>query len=162
MSLIVMGAIVTLCGGSAYGEGESQPTNDLPNPYQTIAPWGDLPEEDMGSVERGRDRQRRKIRLGRKPVRRESGHPPWRIPVCVRQLRRFHRRAGHEVRFIRKTLKSFGAGLFIFPHKIYVDADGNIWVVDGRSATIGSARSIRMKSRRAISWSSSARMAGCC
>jgi hypothetical protein len=24
--------------------------------------------------------------------------------------------------------------LFIFPHKIYVDADGNLWVVDGRSA----------------------------
>jgi len=33
-----------------------------------------------------------------------------------------------------KLLKSFAAGLFIFPHKIYVDADGNIWVVDGRSA----------------------------
>jgi DNA-binding beta-propeller fold protein YncE len=33
-----------------------------------------------------------------------------------------------------KLLKSFGAGLFVFPHKIYVDADGNVWVVDGRSA----------------------------
>jgi hypothetical protein len=43
MSLIVMVAVMTLCGGSAYGEGDPQPKNDLPNPYRTIAPWGDLP-----------------------------------------------------------------------------------------------------------------------
>jgi hypothetical protein len=30
-------------------------------------------------------------------------------------------------------LKSFGAGMFIFPHRIYVDRDGNVWVVDLRS-----------------------------
>jgi hypothetical protein len=29
--------------------------------------------------------------------------------------------------------RSFGADLFIFPHKIYVDAESNIWVVDARS-----------------------------
>ncbi len=29
-------------------------------------------------------------------------------------------------------LKSFGAGLFIFPHGIHVSADGSIWVVDGQ------------------------------
>ena len=33
-----------------------------------------------------------------------------------------------------KFLKSFGAGMFVFPHKIYIDADGNVWVVDARSA----------------------------
>jgi len=32
-----------------------------------------------------------------------------------------------------KHLKSFGAGLFIFPHKIYVDRDSNVWVVDMRA-----------------------------
>src|SRR5207248_5389984 len=30
-------------------------------------------------------------------------------------------------------LQSFGAGMFIFPHKICVDRDGNVWVVDLRS-----------------------------
>jgi hypothetical protein len=29
-------------------------------------------------------------------------------------------------------LRSFGAGMFIFPHKIHVDREGNVWVVDGR------------------------------
>jgi len=28
-------------------------------------------------------------------------------------------------------VKSFGAGLFIFPHGIHVDRDGNVWIADG-------------------------------
>jgi len=31
-----------------------------------------------------------------------------------------------------KLVKSFGAGMFIFPHGISVDKDGNIWVTDGQ------------------------------
>src|SRR5262249_24871919 len=31
-----------------------------------------------------------------------------------------------------KLLKSFGAGLLIFPHGIHVDRDGNVWVTDGQ------------------------------
>ena len=31
-----------------------------------------------------------------------------------------------------KLVKSFGAGLIVFPHGIYVDRDGNIWVSDGQ------------------------------
>ena len=36
--------VLTLCDGGAYTQDEDQPTNDLPNPYQTIAPWGKLPQ----------------------------------------------------------------------------------------------------------------------
>jgi hypothetical protein len=32
-----------------------------------------------------------------------------------------------------KLLKSFGAGLFSFPHDLVLDRDGNIWIVDGRA-----------------------------
>jgi hypothetical protein len=28
--------------------------------------------------------------------------------------------------------KSFGAGMFVFPHGLHVDRDGNVWVTDGR------------------------------
>src|ERR1044071_6569356 len=35
--------ILCLCG-AATSDDALQPTNDLPNPYQTIAPWGKLPE----------------------------------------------------------------------------------------------------------------------
>ena len=30
-----------------------------------------------------------------------------------------------------KPIKSIGAGLFVFPHGLYVDKDGDIWVTDG-------------------------------
>jgi secreted PhoX family phosphatase len=32
-----------------------------------------------------------------------------------------------------KVLKNFGAGLFVFPHGITVDREGNVWAVDGNS-----------------------------
>src|SRR5215472_3341897 len=31
-----------------------------------------------------------------------------------------------------KLLSSFGAGMFIFPHGITIDPDGNVWVSDGQ------------------------------
>lgn len=34
-----------------------------------------------------------------------------------------------------KVVESFGAGMFIFPHGIHVDRDGNVWVTDARAAT---------------------------
>ena len=42
--MLITVAALTLCGGGAYTQDEVQPTNDLPNPYQTTAPWGKLPE----------------------------------------------------------------------------------------------------------------------
>ena len=33
-----------------------------------------------------------------------------------------------------KLLKSFGAGLMIFPHGFHVDADGNVWVTDAQGS----------------------------
>jgi len=31
-----------------------------------------------------------------------------------------------------KLLRSFGAGMFLFPHGMHVDKDGNVWVTDGQ------------------------------
>jgi DNA-binding beta-propeller fold protein YncE len=31
-----------------------------------------------------------------------------------------------------RLVKSFGAGMFVFPHGIHVDRDGNVWVTDGQ------------------------------
>jgi sugar lactone lactonase YvrE len=31
-----------------------------------------------------------------------------------------------------KLIKSFGAGMFVSPHGLYIDADGDIWVTDGQ------------------------------
>ena len=32
-----------------------------------------------------------------------------------------------------KVLKNLGAGMFVFPHQVVPDRDGNVWVVDGRA-----------------------------
>src|SRR4029077_14613194 len=39
-----------------------------------------------------------------------------------------------------KLVKSFGAGLLVFPHGIYVDRDGNVWVTDGQDNAPAPAR----------------------
>jgi DNA-binding beta-propeller fold protein YncE len=33
-----------------------------------------------------------------------------------------------------KLIKSFGSGMFLFPHGIAVDKDGNVWITDGQTA----------------------------
>jgi hypothetical protein len=34
-----------------------------------------------------------------------------------------------------KEIRSFGAGMFVWPHGIHVDRDGNVWVTDARVAS---------------------------
>ena len=49
------------------------PTNDAPNPYQTIEGWAKMPAgRDLGIDERRRHRQGRHVDLGRRALRREQ------------------------------------------------------------------------------------------
>ena len=41
----------------------------------------------------------------------------------------------YQVRCVGKLVRSFGGGIFIFPHGLHVDRDGNVWVTDARAAT---------------------------
>ena len=43
---------------------------------------------------------------------------------------KFHRETG-------EILASFGAGLFVLPHGIHVDADGNVWITDSMGNSTG-------------------------
>jgi DNA-binding beta-propeller fold protein YncE len=134
-ALVVMGvAVAMFCVGS-FGAEESPPTNDLPNLFKSIAPWGELPAgQTWGALSAvAIDNDGKSVwvanRCGANPDI-PPGESPFAYDSC----------AGSSVAPIMKfdasgkLLQSFGAGLFIFPHKIYVDADNNIWVVDGRSA----------------------------
>jgi hypothetical protein len=38
------GLLLVLCAGLAHAQSDPAPTNDLPNPFKTTAPWGTLPE----------------------------------------------------------------------------------------------------------------------
>jgi DNA-binding beta-propeller fold protein YncE len=132
--LLATAATIALCGADAAIDDGVAPTNDLPNPYQTTAPWGKLPDGRKWGALNGVaiDVDGASVwvadRCGANP-----DVPPGASPV------QYDSCAGSPLAPVLKfdssgnLLRSFGAGLFIFPHKIYVDRDGNVWVVDGRS-----------------------------
>lgn len=133
--VVLMVATATLCCVPGYGEDDVQPTNDLPNPYQTIAPWGKLPAGRtwgaLNAVAIDNDGQSVWVadRCGTNPDT-PPGGSSFAYDSC----------AGSTLPPVLKfnsagnLLRSFGTGMFIFPHKIYVDRDGNVWVVDARGA----------------------------
>ena len=121
-----------LCISAASGA-DVQPTNDLPNPYQTTAPWGKPADGRKWGALNGVaiDNDGMSVwvadRCGANP-----DVPPGVSPVAYDSC------AGSKLAPVMKfdaagnLLKSFGAGMFIFPHKIYVDREGNVWVADAR------------------------------
>lgn len=124
-----------LASGAASAQDDPAPTNDLPKPYTTIAPWGDLPEGRrwgaLNAVAIDNDGQSLWVadRCGANPDT-PAGASPFMYDSCAYSplppVLKFDARG--------KLLKSFGAGMFVFPHKIYMDRDGNVWVVDMRAA----------------------------
>jgi hypothetical protein len=160
-----------------------QPTNDAPNPYQSIEGWAKLPEgRTWGSTSAvDVDKDGKSIWVGERCgtnscLDRAAGKMSD-LPTILN----FDANG--------KLVQSFGAGMLIFPHGIHVDRDGNIWVTDGqdngqrRAALVPAARraavrrqaadaraakrrrvrSVRGQVRRwAIRFSSSAPTANCC
>lgn len=96
------------------------PVNDRPNPYATEAGWAKLPPGrtwgSTSAVEIDRD-----------------GTSIWVAERCgansclgstLDPILKFDATG--------KLVKSFGAGMLIFPHGIFVDQGGNVWVTDGQ------------------------------
>jgi streptogramin lyase len=96
-----------------------QAPNSQPNPYRTVERWFQLPAgRAMGStsaVEVDRD-----------------GH------IWVAERCGANTCAGSDLAPVLefepsgKLLRSWGAGMFIFPHGIAIDKEGNIWLTDGQ------------------------------
>jgi sugar lactone lactonase YvrE len=113
---------------------DTTPTNDLPSPYRSVAPWGKLPEGHAWGALNGVavDNDGRSLwvvdRCGANPDV-PPGESAFPYDTC----------AGSDWAPVHKLdpagniVKSFGAGMFVFPHKIHQDRDGNVWVVDMRS-----------------------------
>ena len=133
--ILAIGLALTLRDGGAPAQEDLAPTNDLPNPYRTIAPWGKLPEGRawgaLSAVAIDNDGASVWVadRCGANPDI-PPGASPFQYDSC----------AGSPLAPILKfdsagnLVKSFGAGMFVFPHKIYIDRDGHVWVIDQRGA----------------------------
>ncbi|HET7401673.1 MAG TPA: hypothetical protein VFJ62_07820, partial [Usitatibacter sp.] len=114
---------------------DGKPTNDLPHPYRTIAPWGKLPAShpEWGALSAvAVDRDGRSLwvadRCGKNP-----DVPPGENPFLFDSCAGSTWAPVHLLDADGNIVRSFGAGLFVFPHKIYQDRDGNVWVVDLRA-----------------------------
>jgi sugar lactone lactonase YvrE len=133
-------AVIAFSGVRTYGQAPSlrspafarasawqaPPTNDAPNPYQSIEGWAKLPEGrtwgSTSAVEVDKD-----------------GRSIWVAERCGANscLDRAAGKMSDTPTMLKfdptgKLVKSFGAGMLIFPHGIHVDRDGNVWVTDGQ------------------------------
>jgi len=102
----------------AWAQGDAPP-NSQPNPYRTIENWGKLPEGRTWGSASAVD------------VDREGN-------IWVAERCGANSCAGKNVAPILKfdpsgqLLKSFGEGMFVFPHHLLIDRDGNVWATDGQ------------------------------
>ena len=101
---------IALCAGAVHSQ---------PNPYRAIEHWGVLPDGrtwgSTSSVDLDRDGNIWVAdRCGANNCAGKSEAPVMQFDPSG------------------KLLRSFGAQLFVFPHSLVVDRDGNIWIVDGQ------------------------------
>ena len=114
---------IALQGGWAHTQ-EVQPVNSGANPYQTIRNWGTLPEGRVWGGTNGIDIDRDGTSVW---VADRCGTGAGCVGSTVDPIQKFDESG--------KRLTSFGGGMFVWPHGLHVDQDGNLWVADARRPT---------------------------
>lgn len=121
-ALVVAAAVLSIGPAHAQAPGQT-PTGDVnaaPNHYRAIDDWAKLPAGRVWGQAIGIDIDR-------------DGKSVWVFDRCggksctgstLAPIQKFDS-AGNLV-------TSFGAGMFNFPHGLFADRDGNIWVTDGK------------------------------
>ncbi len=108
-----------LAAAPVYAQTNAAP-NSQPNPYSTVENWAKLPDGrtwgSTSAVEIDRDGKSIWVaeRCGANSCAGKSDPPVLLFDASG------------------KLVKSFAGGMMIFPHGIYVDKDGNVWVTDGQ------------------------------
>ena len=131
---VTIAVAVALSGRMAYAQTNAQPTNSAANPYETVKDWAKLPEGrtwgSTSAVEIDKD-----------------GKSIWVAERCGQNscLDRTTGQMSNLPSILKfdasgKLVKSFGQGMLIFPHGIFVDREGNVWVTDGQDDSPQPAR----------------------
>jgi len=115
----VLLAVAALPAPHTLAQSAAQPLKNLPDPYEAPIPhWGNFADGHPWGSSAG-------IEIGPR-----GGI--WAIDRCganscedsgLAPVNRLDLATG-------KPVQSIGAGLFVFPHGLHVDRDGNIWVTD--------------------------------
>src|SRR3984957_11629906 len=119
--------VATFTGTLLLAAGTEPVPNSQPNPYKTIEGWAKLPEgRKWGSTSAvDIDRDGKSIwvaeRCGGNGCLDRTTGEIMNIPTIL------------KFDSTGTLVKSFGAGILIFPHRLYVDKQDNIWVTDGQA-----------------------------
>src|SRR5215831_13798777 len=100
----------TALAGAAYAQASYPCSSDSPNPYRMVTNWAQMP--------RGWDQIN--------AVTVDQNNNFWGVDRCEAA----GCKSVFEIGPDGKTLKNFGADLFVEPHQAAVDRDGNLWVAD--------------------------------
>jgi streptogramin lyase len=117
-------AVAAVAVGTATTRAQGQPApnarNDHPNPYSTVEGWAKMPEgRTWGSTSSvDIDKDGVSVWVGERCGANSC------LTSTLDPVLKFDNTG--------KLVRSFGAGLVIFPHGITVDRDGNVWIVDGQ------------------------------
>jgi sugar lactone lactonase YvrE len=128
-TLAIIVAWAVTAPGSMHGQVNVQSVDGLPNPYQTITNFFKLPAgQTIGAtagVEVDRDGSSIWV-FERCGAPNRLPDPPHEQGTCVGSTRDPILKFDSSGRVV----KSFGAGMFVYPHGMYVDREGNVWVTD--------------------------------
>jgi DNA-binding beta-propeller fold protein YncE len=113
-------------GGTAQTD-KVAPVNSGANPYRVVRDWAQLqiparPWGGSNGVAVDRDG---------KSVWATDRCSPGTAPGCLGT----NANPVHHFDESGKEIRSFGGGMFVWPHGIHVDRDGNVWVTDARAAS---------------------------
>lgn len=117
-------ALVTVMAAEGGQAQDVAPVNSGANPYRIIRDWAQLTLEERpwgGSNGVAVDRDGKSIWA---TDRCSPGTAPGCLGSKANPVHHFDEQG--------KEIRSFGGGMFVWPHGIHVDRDGNVWVTDAR------------------------------
>jgi DNA-binding beta-propeller fold protein YncE len=113
--------VALVAAAVSFGAAKAQDVNSAPNGYHVIDNWAQLPQGRVWGMAIGIDIDR-------------DGRSVWVFDRCGAKSC-----TGSQVAPIQKfdasgkLVASFGAGMFNWPHGLFVDRDGNVWVTDAKA-----------------------------
>ena len=127
---LAVAAAMAVVGTEAYTQANA-PTNSAPNPYRAVENWAKLPEGRSWGSTSGVDIDpdgtsvwvAERCGAFAPPSLMKPGTPFACDGSSLPPILKFDSSG--------KLVRSFGAGLLLFPHGLHVDRDGNVWVTDG-------------------------------
>jgi NHL repeat len=130
----LLAAVLATAASTAYDQAVA-PTNSLPNPYRSIENWAKLPDgRTWGSTSAvDVDPDGTSVWVGE---RCGAFAPPSQMARLLAEGKPFACQGSTLDPILKfdasgRLVKSFGAGIVIFPHGIHVDREGNVWITDG-------------------------------